>query len=86
MFLVTWAVCNSKISIFFSWHDMTYGGFKDWHRTGVTKNVLCDKPFNIARNPKYGEYQRDIASMLYNFFDRIFCYWYKNRHYYANKL
>ena len=65
---------------------MTYGGFKNWHRRGVSKNVLCDKLFNIARNPKNGEYQRDIVSVFYNFFDRIFYYWYRNNHYYANKL
>ena len=66
---------------FFSQHDMAYGSFKYLHRRAVSEKFLCDKPFNIARNPKYGEYQRDIVSMLYNFFDRIFCYWYGNTHY-----
>ena len=32
--------------------------------------VLRDKAFNVANNPKYDEYQRGIASMVYNFFDR----------------
>ena len=26
---------------------------------------MCNKPFNIARNPKYDGYQRGLASMVY---------------------
>ena len=29
---------------------------------------LCDKAFNIAKNPKYNGYQRALASMVYNLF------------------
>ena len=32
--------------------------------------VLRDKAFNIAKNPKYDGYQRGLASMVYNFFDK----------------
>ena len=32
--------------------------------------VIRDKAFNVANTPKYDEYQRGIASMVYNFFDR----------------
>ena len=32
--------------------------------------VLRDKPFNIAKNPKYDEYQRELASMVYKCFDK----------------
>ena len=32
--------------------------------------VLRDKAFNIAKNPKYDRYQRGLASMVYNFFDK----------------
>ena len=28
------------------------------------------KSFNIAKNPKYDEYQRKLASMVYKFFDK----------------
>ena len=31
------------------------------------EKVLRDKAFNIAKNPKYDEYQRGLASMVYNF-------------------
>ena len=32
--------------------------------------VLRDKAFNIAKNPKYDGYQRELASMVYKFFDK----------------
>ena len=31
---------------------------------------MCDKTFNIAKNPKYAGYQRGLASMVYKFFDK----------------
>ena len=33
-------------------------------------NFLRDKAFNIAKDPKYGGYQRRLASMVYKFFDK----------------
>ena len=51
-------------------HDMAYGDFKDLKRRTYSDKVLRDKAFNIAKNPKYGGYQRGLASMLYKFFDK----------------
>ena len=51
-------------------HDMAYGDFKDLNRRTAADKVLCDKTFNIVKNPKYGEYQRGVASMAYKFFDK----------------
>ena len=31
---------------------------------------LRDKAFNFAKNPKYDGYQRGLASMVYNFFNK----------------
>ena len=31
---------------------------------------MRDKTFNIAKNPKYDWYQRSLASLLYNIFDK----------------
>ena len=31
---------------------------------------MREKAFNIAKNPKYDEYKRELASMIYNFFDK----------------
>ena len=33
---------------------------------------LRDKAFNTAEPPKYDAYERELASMVYNFFDKIF--------------
>ena len=48
---------------------MAYGDFKDLNRRTAADKVLRDKAFNIANNPKYDGYQRDLVSMIYNFFD-----------------
>ena len=53
-------------------HDMAYGDFKDLARRIASGKVkaLRDKTFNIAKNPKYDEYQRWLATMVYKFFDK----------------
>ena len=49
---------------------MGYGDFKDLKRRTFSDKVLRDKVFNIAKNSKYDGYQRGLASMVYNFFDK----------------
>ena len=39
-----------------SQHDMAYGDFKDLKSRTAADNVLRDKAFNIAKNPKYDGY------------------------------
>ena len=51
-------------------HDMAYGDFKDLARRTASDNVLKDKAFNIAKNPKFDGYQKRLASMGYKFFDK----------------
>ena len=51
-------------------HEMANGDFKDIARITASDNVLRDKAFNIAKNHKYDGYQRGLASMVYNFFDK----------------
>ena len=51
-------------------HDMTYEDFKDIARRTASDKVLREKAFNITKNPKYDRYQRRLASMVYNFFDK----------------
>ena len=51
-------------------HDMAYGGFKDLTRRTAPDKILRDKAFIIAKNAKYDEYQRSLASMVYNVFDK----------------
>ena len=52
---------------------MAYGDFKDLPRRAASDRMFCDKTFNLPKNWKFDEYQRDIASMIYNFFDRNSC-------------
>ena len=40
-------------------------------RRRTVDKVLCDKTFNIAKNPKYDGYQKGLASMVYRFFGKI---------------
>ena len=49
--------------------DMTRD-IKDLTRRTVFDTILRDKAFNIAKIPKYDEYQRGIAIMVYKFFDK----------------
>ena len=41
-----------------------------WLMEIASDKVLRDKAFNIAKNPKYDGYQRGLASMVYQFFDK----------------
>ena len=49
---------------------MAYGDFKDLAKRTAADKVLRDKPFNIAKDPKYDGYQRRLSSMVYKFFDK----------------
>ena len=46
-------------------HDMAYGKSKDLVKRTQSDEVLRDKVFKIAGNPKYDGYQRGLASMVY---------------------
>ena len=48
---------------------MVYGDFKDLKRKTFSDKVLRDKAFNIAKNPIYDGYQRELVSMVYKFFE-----------------
>ena len=52
-------------------HDMAYGKSKDLVKTTQSDQVLKDKAFKIVSNPKYDGYQRGLASMVYNFLDKM---------------
>ena len=49
---------------------MAYGDFKGLTRKTASDKVLRDKTFNINKNPKNDGYQKSIASMVYEYFDR----------------
>ena len=49
---------------------MAYRDFKDLAKKAAADKLLRDKAFNIAKDPKYYRYQRRLASMVYEFFDK----------------
>ena len=49
---------------------MAHGYFKYLAKKTQSDKVLRDTSFEIASNPKYDEYQRGLASMVYKFFDK----------------
>ena len=51
--------------------DMRYGDFKDLTRTIASEKILCGKAFDISKNVKYDGYQRGLAFLVYEFFDKI---------------
>ena len=46
--------------------DMAYGKSKDLVKRTQSDNVLKDKAFKIASDPKYDGYQRGLASMFFD--------------------
>ena len=49
---------------------MVHGDFKDLTGRTTSDKTSRDKGFNIAKNPKYEGYQRDLASMVDKGFDQ----------------
>ena len=47
---------------------MTYGDFKDLTGRTTSEKILCDKAFNIAKNPKHDRNQWGLASMIHKLF------------------
>ena len=51
-------------------HDMAYGDFKNLTKRSAADKVLRDKAFKIVSDQNYDGYQRELASMVYKFFDK----------------
>ena len=51
-------------------HDATYSDSKDLSKRTVADKILRNRAFNIAKDPKCDWYQRGLASMVYDFFDK----------------
>ena len=49
---------------------MAYADFKYLTRRTTSDKILRNKIFNITKNPKYDEYQRSLASIVYNVLDK----------------
>ena len=51
-------------------HDAAYSDSRDLSKRTAANKFLRNKAFNIARDLKYDEYQRGLASMVYKLFDK----------------
>ena len=51
-------------------NDMNYGKSKDLIKRTQSDKVLTDKAFKIANDPKHDGYERGLASIVYEFFDK----------------
>ena len=60
---------NELDKVYFQ-HDMAYGGFKNLTRRMGSDKILCNKGFDIDRNPKYDGYQGGLVLIVYKFFDK----------------
>ena len=49
---------------------MFYGKYKGLTKKTQSGNVLREKLFEIASNPRFDGYQRGLTSMVYRFFDK----------------
>ena len=47
---------------------LLYDDFKNLERRTASDQILRDKAFNIAKNPKYDGYQGGLTSIVYKFF------------------
>ena len=66
----SWYIYQNELEKACFQQGIAYGDFKHLTRRTISDKKLCDKAFNIAKNPKYDGYQRGLASMLYKFFDK----------------
>ena len=49
---------------------MAQRDFNNVPKRTLANKLLRNKAFNIAKNPKYDRYQRELASMVYKLFDK----------------
>ena len=54
--------------MFSTWYGLWQ--IKDLTKRAQSDKALKDKAFKIASDPKYDRYQRGLASMVYEFFDK----------------
>ena len=51
-------------------HDVAYSSSRHLAKRTAADKILRDKAFNVAKDPEYDGYQRELASMVYKFFDK----------------
>ena len=51
-------------------YDAAYSDSKDIAKRTISDKILKNRDYEIVKNPKYDGYQRALASMVYNCFDK----------------
>ena len=51
-------------------HDAAYSDTKELAKRTISDKILKDRAYEIARNRNYDRYQRALASMVYQSFDK----------------
>ena len=51
-------------------HNAAYSDSKDLAKRTISDKILKDRAYEFARIRKYDEYQRELANMVYKFFDK----------------
>ena len=64
------SICQDELDKGCYQHDMSYGDYNDLVRRTASDKVLYHKAFNTTKNPLYDEYQRELASMVYKYFNK----------------
>ena len=63
-------ICRNELDKACLQHDMAYGKSKDLAKRTQSDKVLRDNSFETASDVKYDGYQRGLASVVYNIFDK----------------
>lgn len=56
-------------------HNITYGLYRNLTKRTTYVDLLWNKQSNIANNPHYDVYQRELTSMLFKYFDKNVSWW-----------
>ena len=68
-------ICENDLDKAYFTHNAVYADSKDLARRTVSDRVLKETAYEIALNPRYDEFQRELASMVYTFFNKKVVLW-----------
>ena len=63
-------LCRNELDKACFAHDAAYSYSKDLAKRTISNKILKDRAYEIARNHEYDGYQRELASIVYKFFDK----------------
>ena len=62
-------ICENELDKACFAHDTAYSDRNDLAKKTVSDKVLKERAYEVAINSKYDEYQRELANMVYTFFN-----------------